>query len=230
MKFTSAIISKGSGSVGGATYSRNHYGMYIKSKPSPINPNSSRQQTVRNYFQTLAELWTSELSDAERAAWNLYGSQVVMKDPLGEDIYLTGFNHFIRSNVVALLGAYTRVDSGPVIFTLAESDPAFAVAISEATQLISVTFNTALDWVSEDDAGMQIRMSRPVNPGIAFIPPVMRVADFIDGDSGSPPTSPQTVACPFVVSQTQKVLVEGRIIRADGRLSAPFQATGTVAA
>lgn len=230
MKFTSTIIAKGSGSVGGLTYSRNRYGMYIKAKPNPINPNTPLQQGARNRFQSLAELWTSVLTIAQRVAWNLYASQIVFKDPLGEDIYLTGFNHFIRSNTVTLAAGYPRVDDGPTIFTLAPSDPAFAIAISEATQLISVTFDDTLAWADLDDAGMSIAMSKPVSAGVTFIPPTYRVAGFIDGDLASPPTSPQTVACPFVTVEDQTVLVQARIVLPDGRLSAPFWSTAIIAA
>jgi hypothetical protein len=229
MKFTSTKFSAASGSEGGTTFSRNRYGMYCRTRAVPVNPNTARQQAVRNLFQQLADFWNSQLSAAQRIAWNLYGSQVTMLDKLGQEIFLTGFNHYLRSNTVVLAAPYPRVDDAPTIFTLAESDGSFAAAISEATQLVSVTFDTNLDWVGEDDAGMLIKMSRPVNAGQTFIPPVFRMAGFIDGDSGTPPTSPQTIACPFVATEGQNVLIEGRIVRADGRLSAPFRDSLSVA-
>jgi hypothetical protein len=146
-----------------------------------------------------------------------------MKDALGQDIYLTGYNHFLRSNTVALGGSVAQVNTGPTIFTLADADETMVGTVDEAGQEISVAFNEALPWADEDDALMQISMSRPANPGVEFVPPVARVAGYILGDSVAAPTTPEVLPVPFAVAENQKVIVTGRILRADGRLSGKFQ-------
>jgi hypothetical protein len=230
MKFLSPVYSQVTGSIGGITYSHNRYGYYSRTRVVPVNPSSSRQQAVRGNFLALANDWLNALTAAQRAAWNLYASNVTVKDKMGQDINWTGYNHFLRTNLVAVPGNVSQVNDGPTIFSLAEGDVTFAATISEATQLISVTFDTNLDWVGEDDALMQVSMSKPVSPGRAFITPQMRVSDFILGDSGTPPTSPQTMTAPWYVTETQQVIVEGRILRADGRLSNGFRVTISIAA
>lgn len=230
MKWTGGpVIQQASGSVGGNTFSRNRFGQYIRARAIPTNPNTSRQQQFRNLFQTLAVVWSSVLTQVQRNAWNLYGDSVAVKDSLGQDIYLTGFNHFIRSNTVILGASATRVDDGPTIFTLEESDPTIVATISEATQQISLAFDDTLPWADVDGAFMQIQMSRPANVGVQYIPPIYRISDYIPGDSGTPPTSPQTMLTPFAVAEDQKVLVRCRIGGADGRLSAPFLASADIA-
>jgi hypothetical protein len=77
---------------------------------------------------------------------------------------------------------------------------------------------------------MSVHMTSPQNPSREYLDIKLRYADCIEGDSGTPPTSPQTIACPYVVVEGQKVIVKARIGRADGRLSAFFQSTVTVAA
>ncbi|MHC4867567.1 MAG: hypothetical protein ACYTEX_26145 [Planctomycetota bacterium] len=228
MKFLSHPYSQASGSIGGTTYSHNRFGMYVRSRVTPVNPSSSRQQAVRNIFSQLTDHWNSTLTQAERTAWNLYASNVTKKDKMGQDIFITGFNHFVRSNCVALICSSSIVEPGPTIFTLAETDEAIVATISETSQQISLAFNTALDWVGEDDAFMLVLMSKPQNGGRAFIDPVLRVADNIAGDSTTPPTSPQTMSVPFAVAQGQAVFVQCRILRADGRLSEPFRHTSSV--
>jgi hypothetical protein len=228
MKYLSPVYTQASGSIGGLTYSHNRFGNYTRSRVTPVNPSSSRQQGIRNIFQALAEWWNSQLSAAERAAWNLYASNVTFKDKMGQDIYLTGFNHFIRSNTVNLLNGGTVIEAGPTTFTYAETDETIVPTISEASQQISLAFNTGLDWVGEDGAMMQIAMSKPQNASKNFIDPVFRVAGFIDGDSGSPPTSPQAATVPFAVTEDQQVIVQCRVLRADGRLSPPFRATASI--
>jgi hypothetical protein len=217
------------GSIGGKVYSRNRYGPYIRNRTKPINPNSSRQQAARNNFSDIAEHWSALLTDAERTAWNLYGASVPVTNRLGFQIYLSGFNHFLRSNTAIKQVAGTVVEAGPTIFTLPESDGSFACTISEATQLISVAFDTNKAWVSEDDAYMYIYMMQPRGQSRSYLVGPCRFADSIDGDSGTPPTSPQTIAVPFAVAEDQNVIVEARIGRADGRLSDLFQDTVSVA-
>ena len=231
MKFKPGLIGGSfSGSVGNITASRNRFGSYLRDRAMPINPNSSRQQAVRSRFQSLAFSWGNDLTQAQRDAWILYGQNVTSKDKNGDDINLTGYNHFQRTNSIVLAGSFPQVDDGPTIFTVAEADPTLAAVVDEAGQEISVTFDNTLGWANEDDAGMQIAMTRPASPGVNFIPPIFRVAGFIDGDSITPPTSPTVFPVPFAVSEDQKVIVQARSVRADGRLSDPFRSTTAVTA
>ena len=218
------------GSIGGKVYSRNRYGPYIRSRVKPVNPNTDRQQAARLNFSDCAVQWSNVLTPAQRTAWNLYGASVAVTNRLGQQIYLSGFNHYLRSNTAILQVAGTKVAAGPTIFTLPGADAQFVPTISEATQLISVVFDTAKDWVDEDGAYMYLYMSQPRSPGRSFIGGPYRFAAEIPGDNTTPPTSPQTIAVPFVVVEDQKVIVQARIGRADGRLSDLFLGTVVVAA
>ena len=221
MKYTSPLLSGASGSMGGSTYSHNRYGSYL------------RNRTVRNdcnVFASLTEYWSQILTANQRASWNTYASNVAVKDALGQDIYLSGFNHYIRSNSAILQAGLTRVDDAPVIMTLAEQDSGFACSASEATQLISVSFTDTLDLYDEDGAALLVSAGKGVNPTINFYNSPFRFADSIDGDSGTPPSSPQTVTAPFFIQETEKVFCQARIVRADGRLSNTFGANFLCAA
>lgn len=231
MKFLPGpAIAQASGSVGGQTFSRNRSGAYIRTRAIPVNPSSSRQSTVRAIFSTLVNAWNNLLSQAERDGWNLYASNIIVKDKLGQDITWTGMNHFVRSNSVVLAGGEGRVDVAPSIFTFADTDPTAAATVDEAGQEISLAFDDTLAWAGEDDALMQVAMSRPQNGGRQFIDPVFRVAGFLPGNTATPLTSPQVLDAPFPVTTGQSVLVQMRILRADGRLSEPFRHSSVVVA
>jgi len=219
MKYQSSIISKGSGSLGGSTYSHNRFGMYMRNRSTPVNPNSQRQDTVRTVFADLTQHWGNTLSSAQRSAWNNYAANVAVKDKLGQDIYLTGLNHYVRSNTALIQGGLTRVDDGPTVFSLPEADSSFAVTASEATQLLSVAFNDALDWLDLDGGAMLVHGGIPVNPTINFFGGPFRFADAIEGDSVTPPTTPTTMTSPFQIAEDQKVFCRARIVLDDGRLS-----------
>lgn len=218
------------GSIGGKVYSRNRYGPYIRNRAVPTNPNTARQQAARLNFADCAVRWSDILTPAQRTAWNLYGSSVAVTNRLGQQMYLSGSNHHLRSNSAILQVPGTPVPAGPTIFTLPGADGQFVPSISEAAQQISVVFDDTRDWAGEDDAYMYIYMSQPRSPGRTYIGGPYRFADAIPGDTAVPIASPQLVAVPFVVVENQRVIVEARIGRADGRLSDLFLSTVVIAA
>lgn len=230
MKFKSALGLIVSGSMAGVTGSHNRFGQYFRQRAIPVNPSSDRQQSVRSVFAALAVLWSSTLTQAQRDAWNLYGDTVEMLDKQGSTIHLTGYNHYLRSNCAILQTTLTRVDVGPTVMSLPEVDPTAVATASEATQLISLVFDTNLPWVSEDGAGLAVGMSSPKGEGVDFIGGPFRYANYIAGNNAVPPASPQNVAVPFAVAEDQKTQVQLRIMRADGRLSTPFRDTFQVGA
>lgn len=216
------IVGEIRGSVGGTTFSRNRFGPYARQRSVPVNPNSGRQVGARARLAAAADIWSSVLSVVQRDAWRLFGDNVAWINGLGMPVSLPGFQHFIREHSAFVQAGVAVVLDGPVIFTLPQADPAFVASISEATQLISVVFDTNLGWVDEDDAVMTIHMNQPRGEGRDFIGPPMRFAGVILGDNTTPPTSPQTIAVPYGVAVSQNTQVGYRIGRADGRLSGMF--------
>ncbi len=230
MLFTSLIVAEARGSMGGVTFSRNRAGAYTRARVTPVNPNTGRQLLARLRFRVIANTWVNTLSQAQRDGWDLYGENVVWTNALGQLMKLTGYGHFQRSQGARLAAGGSLVLPPPTIFSLPEADITFDATISEATQLISVTFDNTLEWANEDDGFLLIHMALPRVGSRLFIGPPTRTADAVDGDSITPPTSPQTVATPFVVGQTQKTEVLARVIRADARVSTLFRVVVTVAA
>lgn len=229
VKFGGGVVQM-SGSIAGDTFARNRYGNYVRARTKPVNPRSAKQVLVRSIIQTLTARWSQTLSAAQRTAWNLYGSSVAMKNRLGESVFLTGFNHYIRSNHWFNRMGRTLVDDGPVVFELPETDPTMSVAISEATQQVTMTFDDTQPWCSEDDAMLVILQSQPQNPQRNFFNGPWTGRSAKVGAAGVPVTSPLDYASITVATELQKMWVRFRILRADGRLSEPFRADAFVGA
>jgi len=223
VKYGGGIIQM-SGSIAGNTHARNRYGNYVRARTKPVNPKTENQVIVRAIMQTLTARWSQTLTDVQRTAWNLYGSSVAMKNKLGEVVYLSGFNHYIRSNHWFARMGRTLVDDGPTTFELPETDPTMSCSGSEATQLVTMTFDDTLPWCSEDDAMLVILQGDPQNPQRNFFDGPWRGRSAKVGASGVPVTSPQDYASITVITELQRVWVKFRILRADGRLSEPFTA------
>lgn len=92
-----AGVSEMRGKEGGVIYSRNAFGSYIKTKVSPVNPNSLKQQAVRSLMGNLAQLWAT-LTAGEQAAWETLGAQVTRINRFGDSLTYTGFSLFMRLN------------------------------------------------------------------------------------------------------------------------------------
>lgn len=213
-----------SGSIAGNVYARNRFGNYARARTKPTNPNTAAQQTVRAAMAQLADRWSQIVTAVQRTAWELYASSVAMQNKLGETVYLTGFNHYMRSNIVAIQAGLTVVDAGPVVFELPDQDPLFAASGSDGTQLIAVTFDDAAAWVDEDDAALLTYQGQPQNPQRNFFNGPWKYMDVLLGDGVTPETTPDDQAAVTVITELQRVWIYGRIRRADGRISEPFRA------
>jgi hypothetical protein len=209
-----------SGSIGGTTYARNRFGAYKRSRSVPVNPSSDRQVLARNRLDSLAVAWSNTLTAAQRDGWNAYAAVVPWLNALGQSVFITGFNHYVRSNSARLNAALARVDDAPAILDVAEAELALTCSASEATQLLTLGFDDTQAWADEDGAFQQVQMGLPQNPGRTFFGGPWRLCAPILGDSMAPPASPVNPAVVFPVQEGQRIWVRTRIGRADGRLSA----------
>lgn len=229
VKFGAGII-EARGSIAGMTFSRNRSGAYARARVKPVNPNTDRQDDVRAAMAFLTDRWSQTLTNAQRIAWNLYASNVSMKNKLGEAINLSGFNHYIRSNTIAKLFALTVIDAGPVVFELPAQDPTYAITASEATQQITTTYDAVMDWASETGANLILSGGQPQNPQRNFFGGPWRLYGQVSGADGAPPAGPHAGVSAYAISELQRLWGYARIRRLDGRLSEEFRADCFVAA
>lgn len=206
-----------SGSIGGTVWSHNRSGVYIRNRSIPVNPNTDRQNEVRNAVRSITIAWELTLTQVQRDAWDVYAANVNWTNRLGQAITLTGLNHFIRSNTTLVQQGIARVDAAPVIFDLAAAELALGATASEATQDISVTFDDTAVWATEAGAYQFFHVGLPQNGSRKFFGGPYRLENFVAGVS--PAVSPRVFASPFPFAEGQRIWVRSRIARADGRMS-----------
>jgi len=214
-----------SGSIAGDTHARNRFGNYIRPRTKPVDPKSARQMAARLLVIMLAEQWREDpMTDVIRGVWDTYAAAVAMQNRLGQEVRLTGFNHFIRSNCARIAAGLELVTAGPTNLGLPSADPTFEVAASEASGELSVTFDNTKPWGDEDEAALSVEMHIPQSASRNFFGGPWRNAGAILGVTGTPPTSPAVLDAPFSLVEGQKTRCRARIIRADGRASTFFSA------
>lgn len=92
-----ALVVSGSGKVGGHVAARNRGGAYLRTKTTPLNPQSTYQIGVRNDFTANAQAWRG-LTAAQREAWNQSNEDFKRTDQFGDLRTPSGFNLFMRLN------------------------------------------------------------------------------------------------------------------------------------
>ncbi len=219
-----ATITDARGSIAGNTFSRNHYGAYIRARTTPTNPKTAKQVAVRAAVAFLSDMWGNTLTAPQRAAWDLYGSNVAMTDKLGATMYLTGYNHFIRSNLLIKLAGAVIVVAGPVLFEIPAQDPTLSVIFDEAGQKMNVTFDNTMDWAVESGAFMTFFQGKPQNAQRTYFDGPYRRTGVVWGVDPAGAVSPKEEAVQFAVAEGQHCWMYARITRADGRLSAKIRA------
>ncbi len=217
------------GSIGGQTHSRNRYGNYIRTKTNPVNPQTNRQNEVRNNLSDLVAHWQNSLTQNQRDNWKTYGDNVAFLNNFGESINLTGFNHYIRSNTSRLQAGLARIDDGPTNFTLPGTDASFDVAATADDDVMAVTFDDTADWAQSSKGYMALFTGIPQSSAIGFFNGPWRFAGAIAGASGGT-SSPQDVNMAFDYATGHRAFAKARIGDTDGRLSTTFRDNAIVAA
>ncbi len=224
MKFRPLLGTDLSGSVGGIVASHNRGGAYFRNRSIPVNPSTVFQTAVRNAVSQLSTAWGEDLTQVQRDQWDAYAAAVSVIDAIGQSIFLTGQQMYIRSNVPALQTGIPRQDDGPTILDLGTFTAPSIVSITAATSVLSLAFTNTDAWAGEDDSAMLVYVSRGHSATRRFPKVSMRFAGRIDGDGIVAPLSPAAITIPFAVVAGQRVFTQGRVIRTDGRLSTLWRA------
>jgi len=108
------IITGIRGTIGGATFSRNKSGTYVKPWAQGSNPRTERQTLHRSLFATIPSNWRA-LSDAQRAAWDIFALLPAQQqtDPFGQTYYLSGYQWYMRCNTRLLQAGRSLITAPP---------------------------------------------------------------------------------------------------------------------
>lgn len=201
--------------------------MYTRAKAVPTNPNTPRQQAVRQALGQMAVAWNA-LSSAERADWNIYASNVPMVDRLGETMHLSGQQHFIRSNVPRIQAGLDFVTQAPNIFNLGDIGNFGVVSVDTGTEEINLQWDGGDAWASTVGSAILVYLGRPQNAGVSYFKGPYRFCGAIPG-ALVPEVSPRAVdytPSGFVLNVAQIVSVRLVLTQADGRLTNPTEFGG----
>lgn len=213
MAIIQPILGSLRGSIGDNTFSHNRGGDYVRRRVSPTNPNSTRQQTMRTFLGTLAALWSSTLTPAQREQWNTWAGQQAKEGPLGNSINWTGINGYVALNTHLLDSGDARIDAPPVVVA-----PTGLLTLSidvSAITTADVTF-TGTPLAANHKAVMFMSL-----PQSGTAEPNFKQCRIV-GYSAAAQASPWAATLPFSVISGQKVVFFVAILDDETGLFSPF--------
>lgn len=155
-RFTSA-----SGSIGGTTASHNRFGLYVRARRVPVNPNTAAQQAQRNAFGTYSGTWRT-LTEAQRDAWEAYAAATPVTNRLGQTVFLSGQQSFVAAaSLAARLGGAVPLAAPPTPGHVPIGVPTIVIDASALSVAIAL-----LDAAADGEIGVFV--GDPQSAGVKF--------------------------------------------------------------
>lgn len=227
-KFTpGAIVSEVRGKIAATVFSRNRGGAVIRNRIKPINRRSVGQSTRRQVLGSLASAWRG-LTQTDRDSWNGAAPNYPIQDTLGQTIFLSGEQLYIRFNANLILIGETAIDTAPAPFAFAIFTVSLAVEDPTVAAAFDVTFTPTPLTAGNT---LAVFATPSLSPGVDA-PNASRFR-FI-GQIDPTDTSPADLVTEYVAEfgnpiAGQKVFVELRpIATASGQPGTPLRASAIV--
>lgn len=112
-----ALVTEGRGKLGGHVASKNKSGAILRTKVTPVNPQTSAQASARSRLGGNSQAW-SGLSEDQRTGWNALAKETSKTNIFGDQYFPSGKNLFtsVNNNLVMLERA--QITDAPVFAEL----------------------------------------------------------------------------------------------------------------
>ena len=155
-----AIVVDGRGKLGGHVFTKTRSGATMRTKVTPVNPQSSAQAAARSRLGGNSMAWGS-LTEAQRESWNSLASETGKTNVFGDQYFPTGKNLFtsVNNNLLMIekptLQTAVKPEALPFITDM-------SVTISSATS--AITLNVSVEG-QVNKSTLVVEASAPFSPG-----------------------------------------------------------------
>lgn len=163
----SALVSDMRNKLNGSVLSKNRYGAYVRNKVTPVNPQSSFQQAVRQRLAAFSSQYRG-ITQAQRMSWINGAINFPFTDIFGDIKHLSGQTLFVKLNTNLDLAGQPSIQAAPMPVGI----PELAVTAVEST--LAAGEITALDLtvsaaVVPAGFALAIYATPPTSPSIQFV-------------------------------------------------------------
>lgn len=219
-----AIVTDGRGKLGGHVFSKNRSGNYMRTKVTPVNPQTTFQQNQRSALATLSSGW-SGLTNAERDAWNAAVGDFQKTDIFGDLKSPTGKNLYTGLNRNLLNAAQAIITVPPIPASIA------GINITAATYAIGLGTFDIITTGGAVGTFVQVWATPPMSLGTTFIKNQLRLLESVAG-------AVDATIDPFASYNTRfgappigaNVHVALKVVNAGGEAGVPVSKKATVVA
>jgi len=157
-----ALVTDGRGKIGGHVASKNRSGAYLRTKVTPINPQTSAQSAVRSSFGAISQAW-SGLTQALILAWNGAVADWQTTDIFGDLKKPTGKNLFLRLNQQLVTSGQAQITAPPAKLEMVEG-----VADTPLFDLTNLELSL-LNKYAGANANIVLYATPPMSQGTTFV-------------------------------------------------------------
>lgn len=221
---TTAIVADIRNKLNGSVFSKNRYGSYVRTKVTPVNPQTTAQQAARNNLSSNSQAWRG-LTEDQRKGWiasainfpftDIYGSSRTLS---GNALYNKLNNNLINTGNATIADAPSPV-AIPAILSLSVSS-----AGAGAT-----TVQFPLSPIPADFA-LQIFACTNIGPGKEFVKNLFRFIETVAAAGTSPVTVTSAIDTKFGAPVTgNKIFVRVFLVSTiTGQAGIPLQAQALI--
>lgn len=185
----SAIVSEMRGKLNGSVFSKNRGGAYIRTKVTPVNPQTLAQGNVRATLTNLSQAWRG-LTEAQRLAWASAVSGFTSTDIFGDIKTPSGINLYNKLNLNLAAIGEAPINTPPVAVSVGYVDSLTVTAAAGAG-----TLSAAFTTVGESaDQTVIVEATPCMSAGKSFVKSEFRQIGTFAGDA----TTPQALGAMYV--------------------------------
>ena len=157
-----ALVTDGRGKIGGHVASKNRSGAYLRTKVTPVNPQTSAQSAVRSSFGAISQAW-SGLTLVLILAWNGAVADWQTTDIFGDLKKPTGKNLFLRLNQQLVTSGQAQITAPPAKLEMVEG-----VADTPLFDLTNLELSL-LNKYAGANANIVLYATPPMSQGTTFV-------------------------------------------------------------
>ena len=199
-----AIVADIRNKLNGSVFSKNRYGAYVRTKVTPVNPQTAFQAAARNILGGNAQAWRG-LTEAQRIAWTAATANYPIVDIFGNTKILSGSALFTLLNGNLAQNGIARITAPPLPVAL----PALvigAATIVGGTGVVTIPYTP-----TPVPAGFNVAVFATPNvpPGRSFVKNLFRKVTYLAAAAASPAVLTVQYAARFGAPVTgQKITVK----------------------
>ncbi len=175
-------VANMSGSEAGTVHSHNKGGTYTRQRTVPTNPQTTRQMAQRDKISNFSKEWVNDLDQSQRDAWTVFAQENPVIDRLGQSIFLSGIQMFVKLNARIAEASDIAINEPPLDLIVTQLTKA-SQSFDKGAGQISIDF---LPDPMETDEHLQIFATPGVSAGVSNVKSKLRLVATSAAEAPSP--------------------------------------------